>query len=111
MRRGTQKVRESERLRKHLQAGVSSEVHLSDPDITDPERQPMVDLTPGRVETDARLGRTPLSSDQEPELELDDSLQEEEDIMTRLRYKRFKGDGGQDANDCLCEFESTVLTN
>jgi hypothetical protein len=58
-----------------------------------------------------RPGNTPGSSDPEDERERTDPLQVEEGIMTRLRYKRFKGDGGQDADDWLCEFESTALAN
>ena len=30
---------------------------------------------------------------------------------TRLKYSRFKGDGGQDVDDWLTEFESTALAN
>jgi hypothetical protein len=35
----------------------------------------------------------------------------EEERMTRLKYKRFKGDGNQDADEWLSEFESTALAN
>jgi hypothetical protein len=31
--------------------------------------------------------------------------------MTRLKYKRFKGDGHQDVDDWFSEFESTVVAN
>lgn len=31
--------------------------------------------------------------------------------VTRLRYRRFKGDGSQDVDDWLCEFESTANAN
>ena len=31
--------------------------------------------------------------------------------VTRLRYKRFKGDGSQDVDDWLCEFNSTATAN
>ena len=30
---------------------------------------------------------------------------------TRLKYQRFKGDGSQDADEWLCEFESTAIAN
>ena len=39
---------------------------------------------------------------------------EDEDNMpstTRLKYSRFKGDGSQDVDDWLTEFESTALAN
>ena len=39
---------------------------------------------------------------------------EDEDNMpstTRLKYSRFKGDGSQDVDDWLTEFESTTLAN
>ena len=39
---------------------------------------------------------------------------EDEDNMpstTRLKYSRFKGDGGQDVDDWLIEFKSTALAN
>jgi hypothetical protein len=31
--------------------------------------------------------------------------------MTRLKYKRFKGDGHQDVDDWFSEFESTAVAN
>ena len=31
--------------------------------------------------------------------------------VTRLRYQRFKGDGSQDVDDWLCEFNSTATAN
>jgi hypothetical protein len=35
----------------------------------------------------------------------------EEETMTRLKYKRFKGDGYQDVDDWFSEFESTAVAN
>ena len=44
----------------------------------------------------------------------EESSSEDEDDMpstTRLKYSRFKGDGSQDVDDWLTEFESTALAN
>ena len=44
----------------------------------------------------------------------EDLSSEDEDNMpsaTRLKYSRFKGDGSQDVDDWLTEFESTALAN
>ena len=44
----------------------------------------------------------------------EESSSEDEDSMpstTRLKYSRFKGDGSQDMDDWLTEFESTALAN
>lgn len=53
----------------------------------------------------------------EPEPDSEDSGQEEEASSeemapsTRLKYEKFKGDGQQDVDDWLGEFESTALAN
>ncbi len=108
MRKDTRNRRKSERLRKNQRLEVSSESDFCDPDLTDPENRPVVVLDGGGVNVDRRSRRSPLSSDQEPETERPDS---EDHPMSRLRYKRFKGDGSQDVDDWLCEFESTALAN
>jgi hypothetical protein len=50
----------------------------------------------------------PDLQDPEPEGERTGS---EEETMTRLKYKRFKGDGHQDVDNWFSEFESTAVAN
>lgn len=84
---------------------------LSDPDISDPEDQPIFVLAFGEEIRSPRSGNTPEVSERGSEPEEDVPLEEEEDVMTRLKYKRFKGDESQDAEEWLSEFESTALAN
>ena len=111
MRRKTRKGRQSERLRKNRQSEESPGSDHSIPDITDPEYQPVFVQGHRRADVAGRSGHTSQSSGQEPEPEEEELLSDGEDVMTRLKYKRFKGDGSQDADDWLCEFESTALAN
>ena len=63
------------------------------------------DRTEEAVEEEERL-------DQEEE-DRSESVSEEGNMVgsTRLKYSKFKGDGRQDVDDWLCEFESIVLAN
>ena len=112
MRRTTRSERKSERLRRSQQTGEASGPGGSDPDSSDPEEQPILVAAPGGEIESPRSDHTPQSSKpgSEPEEEGPDS-EEEEDNMTRLKYKCFKGDGSQDADEWLCEFDSTALAN
>jgi hypothetical protein len=66
---------------------------------------------PGETSSTPSSGSLDLNPDQqdpEPEGEATGS---EEETMTRLKYKRFKGDGHQDVDDWFSEFESTAVAN
>jgi hypothetical protein len=66
---------------------------------------------PGETSSTPRSGSSNLNPDRldpEPEGERTGS---EEETMTRLKYKRFKGDGHQDVDDWFSEFESTAVAN
>jgi hypothetical protein len=60
--------------------------------------------TPRSVSSDLN----PDSQDREPEGE---ETRSEEETMTRLKYKRFKGDGHQDVDNWFSEFEYTAVAN
>jgi hypothetical protein len=110
MRKTTALGRKSERIRKNQRAEGSLGQDLSDQETTDLEDIPVLVEGPGELNT-----RSPYTS-QSPEAELGpdregDPILEEEDNMTRLRYRRFKGDGEQDADEWMCEFESTAVAN
>jgi hypothetical protein len=68
---------------------------------------------PGETSSIPRSGNSYLNPDRQdpnpdPEGEATGS---EEEAMTRLKYKRFKGDGHQDVDDWFFEFESTAVAN
>jgi hypothetical protein len=66
---------------------------------------------PGEISSTLRSGSSDLNPDhQEPEPGGERTGSEEE-TMTRLKYKRFKGDGHQDVDDWFSEFESTAVAN
>jgi hypothetical protein len=66
---------------------------------------------PGETSSTPRSGSSDLNPDhQDPEPEGEGTGSEEE-TMTRLKYKRFKGDGHQDVDDWFSEFESTAIAN
>lgn len=104
MRTGRSKRGESRPSRRRQQSeGVSG------PDSTDLDDPPVGEVAVGGDEIpNPRHALAPSDRDQDPE---EDNQLLEADVMTRLRYKRFKGDGNQDADDWLCEFESTALAN
>ena len=103
MRRETRSTRRSERLRRSQPSEDSTEPDLSDPEF------PVFVPEPGEADGSPRAEHARYSSEREPESEY--SPPEEDYVMARLRYKRFRGDGSQDADDWLCEFESTALAN
>jgi hypothetical protein len=66
---------------------------------------------PGETSSTPRSGSSDLNPDwQDPEPE-GEATGSEEETMTRLKYKRFKGDGHQDVDDWFSEFESTAVAN
>jgi hypothetical protein len=66
---------------------------------------------PGETSSTPRSGSSDLNPDrQDPEPE-GEATGLEEETMTRLKYKRFKGDGHQDVDDWFSEFESTAVAN
>jgi hypothetical protein len=66
---------------------------------------------PGETSSTPRSGSSDLNPDrQDPEPEGEETGSEEE-AMTRLKYKTFKGDGRQDVDDWFSEFESTAIAN
>jgi hypothetical protein len=69
-------------------------------------------VTPlGETSSTPRSGSSDLNPDrQDPEPEGEETGSEEE-AMTRLKYKTFKGDGRQDVDDWFSEFESTAIAN
>jgi hypothetical protein len=68
-------------------------------------------IPPGETSSTPRSGSSDLNLDlQEPEPR-GERIGSEEETMTRLKYKKFKGDGNQDVHDWFSEFESTAVTN
>jgi hypothetical protein len=66
---------------------------------------------PGETSCTPRSGSLDLNPDrQDPDPE-GEATGSEEEAMTRLKYKRFKGDGHQDVDDWFSEFESTIVAN
>jgi hypothetical protein len=66
---------------------------------------------PGETSSTPRSGSLDLNPDrQDPDPEGEET-RSEEDAMTRLKYKTFKGDGHQDVDDWFSEFESTAVAN
>jgi hypothetical protein len=66
---------------------------------------------PGETSSTPRSGSSDLNPDhQDPEPEGVGTGSEEE-TMTQMKYKRFKGDGHQDVDDWFSEFESTAVAN
>jgi hypothetical protein len=66
---------------------------------------------PGETSSTPRSGSSDLNPDrQDPEPE-GEGIGSEEETMTRLKYKRFKGDGHQDVDNWFSEFESTAVAN
>lgn len=110
MRSQGRNKKKSIRLRRDQGTEGSLGMSLTDPKFLESKDQPVSILWFNRESKDRRLGGTFQSSDQEPKSELDNLLQED-NIMSQLRYKRFKGDRSQDVDDWLSEFESTVLAN
>jgi hypothetical protein len=68
--------------------------------------------TPSReTSSTPRSGSSDLNPDrQDPDPE-GEATGSEEEVMTRLKYKRFKGDGHQDVDNWFSEFESTAVAN
>lgn len=107
----TNSARKSERLRKRRQAGVVSGAGTSEPESVELEDRPVIIVVPGEEIQSPSLERTSDNSEHGSDPEGEGLQSEEEDVMTRLKYKRFRGDGNQDADEWLGEFESTAIAN
>jgi hypothetical protein len=106
MREGSRTNRKSERLR-GIRIGGSVEPESSEI-IGSPSEVRQVSVA---GEDQRQTGRGFNRTDVPPEGFREDPVEEESTTMTRLKYNRFRGDGSQDADDWLCEFESTALAN
>ena len=78
------------------------------------------EITIGQVEVSVTPGpdqTTPVGpevQEEERRASADELSSDKSDIMpstTRLKYSRFKGDGSQDVDDWLTEFQSTAIAN
>jgi hypothetical protein len=58
-----------------------------------------------------RSGSSDLNPDRQDPKPEGEGTGSEEETMTRLKYKRFKGDGHQDVDDWFSEFESIAVAN
>jgi len=77
----------------------------------DLEEQPVFVTAPGGEIQSPSSRRTPEVSKCGMEPEKEEPQSEKEDVMTRLKYKHFKRDRNQDANEWLGEFEPTAIAN
>jgi hypothetical protein len=107
MREGTRPNRKSERLR--VSRGESSGPDSIETASLGAEVLQVFVAEGGH--DNRRPGRPARAVVPEPDLNRRSPVEERTDTMTRLKYNRFKGDGSQDADDWLCEFESTALAN
>jgi hypothetical protein len=107
MREGIQPNRKSERLR--VSRGESTRPNSAETSTLGAEVLQVFVAEGGN--SNRKTGRPVRSTVPEPDLVRRNPVEEQEDAMTRLKYNRFKGDGSQDADDWLCEFESTALAN
>jgi hypothetical protein len=112
MRREKVPERKSTRLGKRRRVPTPSVSPRREELFTELEIEDSVLVTPpGETSSTPRSGSSDLNPDlQEPEPRGERTGSEEE-TMTRLKYKRFKGDGNQDVDDWFSEFESTAVAN
>jgi hypothetical protein len=110
MRREKVPERKSARLEKRRKVPTPSVSHKRGELFAELVIEDSVLVTPpGETSSTPRSGSLDLNPDrQDPEPEGEGT---EEETMTRLKYKRFKGDGHQDVDDWLSEFESTVVAD
>jgi hypothetical protein len=66
---------------------------------------------PGETSSTPRSGSPDLNPDLQDLKSESEGTRSEKETMTRLKYKRFKGDGHQDVDDWFSEFESTAVAN
>jgi hypothetical protein len=100
MRRGKVPERKSARLEKKRRVPTPSVSPKRGELFAEVEIEDSVLVTPpGETSSTSRSGSSDLNPDrQDPEPEIEATGSEEE-TMTRLKYKRFKGDGHQDVDD------------
>jgi hypothetical protein len=66
---------------------------------------------PGETSSTPRSRNPDLNPDRHDPKPEGEATGPEEETMTRLKYKRFKGDGHQDVDNWFSEFESTAVAN
>jgi hypothetical protein len=66
---------------------------------------------PGETSSTPRSGSSDLNPDRQDPEPGGEGTGSEEENMTWLKYKRFKGDGHQDVDDWFSEFKSTAVAN
>jgi hypothetical protein len=112
MRQEREPERKSARLEKKRKVPTPSVSPRRGELFADVEIEDSVLVTPlGETSSIPRSGSTDLNPDrQDPEPE-GEATGSEEEAMTRLKYKTFKGDGHQDVDDWFSEFESTAIAN
>jgi hypothetical protein len=112
MRKEKVPERKSARLEKKRKVPTPSASPRSGELFVEVEIEDSVLVTPpGETSSTPRSGSPDLNPDRhDPELE-GEATRSEEETMTRLKYKRFKGDGHQDVEDWFSEFESTAVAN
>jgi hypothetical protein len=112
MRREKVPERKSARLEKKKKVPTPSVSPRRGELFVEVEIEDSVLVTPlGKTSSTPRSGSSDLNPDQqdpEPEGEATGSGEE---TMTRLKYKRFKGDGHQDVDDWSSVFECTAVAN
>jgi hypothetical protein len=112
MRREKEPERKSARLEKRRNVPTPSVSPRRGELFAEVEIEDSVLITPpGKTSSIPRSGSSDLNPDhQDPEPE-GEATGSEEETMTRLKFKRFKGDGHQDVDDWFSEFESTAVAN
>jgi hypothetical protein len=68
-------------------------------------------IPPRKTSSTPRSGSSDLNPDRQDREPKGEATGSEEETMTRLKYKRFKGDGHQDVDIWFSEFESIAVAN
>jgi hypothetical protein len=112
MRREKVSERKSARLEKRRRVLTPSVSPRREELFIAPEIEDSILVTPpGETSSTPRSGSPDLNPDLEERESGSEKTGSEEETMTRLKYKRFKGDGNQDVDDWFSEFESTAVAN
>jgi hypothetical protein len=112
MRREKVPERKSARLEKRRRVPTSFVSPKREELFTELEIKDSVLVTPpGETSSTPRSGSSDLNPDLQELEPGGERTGSEEETMTQLKYKRFKGDGNQDVDDWFSEFESTAVAN
>jgi hypothetical protein len=112
MRREKVPERKSARLEKKRKVPTPSVSPRRGEFFAEVEIEDSVLVTPPReTSSTPRSGSSDLNPDRQDPEPKGEATGSEEETMTRLKYKRFKGDGHQDVDDWFSEFESTAVAN